>query len=639
MCGIAGIVQWDADLPLRDIVGSMCDALQHRGPDDVGVWASERVSLGMRRLSIIDLDTGQQPISNEDGTVWVVLNGEIYNFRELRAELQARGHRFKTSGDTETIVHLYEEIGAQAVTRLRGMFAIAIWDATSRELLLARDRLGIKPLYYARVDGAFAFASELKALLPVPGLERRLNWAAVPHVFTSLSTPAEHSILEGVDKLAPGHVARLGSDHKLRTERYWDLTFAPDDSMRESDVIDQLRAHLDDAVQSHMVSDVPVGAFLSGGIDSSAVLATMRRFTDKPIHTFSIGFAERGHDESEAARAVATHLGTTHHALRLEAQPVELCESLVWYLDEPFGDSSAIPTFAVSRLAAEHVKVVLTGDGGDEIFGGYEKYVVEQREQRRDAWPKPIRRALGAIGDAMAEGMKGRNFLRHLALDGPQRYLDASSLFRYADHAQLLHPEAIGAIAATGAPEPWAGALEDMRSVPAGLSALQYCDLHHYLPLDILTKVDRMTMANSLEARPPLIDHHLVEFAATIPSHLLIRDGVTKYALKAAVRRQIPDAIIDRPKHGFAVPLARWLRHEWNAFMRDTLLSTRARQRGVFNPAYVEKLIDLHEHGRDLDAQLWTVLSFELWCRMFLDPPDRAVTSRTRADADGVACA
>jgi asparagine synthase (glutamine-hydrolysing) len=282
---------------------------------------------------------------------------------------------------------------------------------------------------------------------------------------------------------------------------------------------------------------------------------------------------------------------------------------------------------------------VLTGDGGDEIFGGYDKYVVEQREQKRDAWPKPIRRALGAIGNAMSEGMRGRNFLRHLALDGAERYLDATSLFRRADQGQLLHPEAAGAIAAAGASEPWAAAIEDMRAAPSGLSALQYCDLHHYLPLDILTKVDRMTMANSLEARPPLIDHRLVEFAATIPPRLLIRGGVTKYALKAAVRGQIPDAIIDRPKHGFAVPLARWFRQEWNAFLRDTLLSTRARQRGVVNAAYVEKLIGLHERGRDLDGQLWTLLSFELWCRLFLDPPNRAVSSGTWSDAQGVACA
>ena len=635
MCGIAGLVRW-TDAPVRvDDVVNMCQAIRRRGPDDQGVVASAHAAIGMRRLSIIDVSTGQQPVHNEDKTVWVVFNGEIYNYAELRRGLERRGHRFYTSGDTETIAHLYEDHGADLVHSLRGMFAIAVWDTKRNSLLLARDRLGIKPLFYAHVDGGLAFASELKALLELPEIDRRLSWPAVRHLFAFLSSPPAQSIVEGVYKLEPGHRATISEPGRLRTQRYWDVTFRPNTAATEAELVDELRTLLADAVGSHLVSDVPVGAFLSGGIDSSAVVAEMSRSAPGPIKTFSIGFKERAFDELQHARTVARAFGTDHHELVLEPGDVSLLEDLFWCLDEPFGDSSSLPTYMVSKLAAEHVKVVLTGDGGDELFCGYQKYVVEGRERARDAWPQSIRRALGAVGQAMPYGMTGRRFLRHLSLTGATRYLDAARLFPDDDQAILFRPDVLPRLRADDATS---AALDHLRVVRGSwVSALQYGDLHGYLPLDILTKVDRMTMAHSLEARPPLLDHRLVEFAATVPPQLLLRGASTKHLFKQAMRGILPDAIIDRPKQGFAVPLSRWFRGEWLAFVGDVLRSTACRDRGVFDPAGVDRLLRLHAEGRDLDLQLWTMVSFEHWCRLFLDRPSPRRPAATAATATAAA--
>jgi asparagine synthase (glutamine-hydrolysing) len=389
--------------------------------------------------------------------------------------------------------------------------------------------------------------------------------------------------------------------------------------------VEQLRDVLTESVVLHQVSDVPVGAFLSGGIDSSAVVAMMAKPAAGRLKTFSIGFAESGFDELQHARTVAKAFGTDHYDLVLQPDVVKIVEDLTWYLDEPFGDTSAIPTYMVSQLAAEHVKVVLSGDGGDELFAGYDKYVVEARERKYDRMPSSLKLVAGTIGAVMPYGMKGRRFLRHVALEGARRYLDASTMFRVDEMQGLFQPEAFAQVAQSA---PWSASLATLRSDRDDwLSAVQYRDLNHYLPLDILTKVDRMTMAHSLEARPPLLDHKLVEFAATIPSHLRLRNGTTKYIFKQAMRGILPDAIIDRPKQGFAVPLARWFRGDLSEFARDLLLSDTCRQRGVFDPDYVNRLLQLNDRGRDLDLQLWTILSFEVWCRRFLDVreavPDR----------------
>jgi asparagine synthase (glutamine-hydrolysing) len=626
MCGIAGIVRWNDEPVFEHEIRSMCDVMVHRGPDDHGVYVAPGVGIGMRRLSIIGLDSGHQPMSNEDGTIWVVFNGEIYNYAELRHDLQQRGHVFKTTSDTECLVHLYEEHGSGVVDQLRGMFAFAIWDGNTRQLLLARDRLGIKPLYYTESRHGLIFASELKPILQCHGVDRSLDWEAVGHLLTFLATPSAHSIVSGIRKLEPARVAIARAGQPLRIERYWDVTVQPDEGATEGELIERLRALLEESVALHCVSDVPVGAFLSGGIDSSAVVATLARQHAEPVKTFSIGFEEAGFDELSYARDVAARFGTDHYDLVVRPDVVAVVEDLTWYLDEPFGDTSAIPTYMVSKLAAAHVKVVLTGDGGDEVFAGYERYLVEDRERSFDKLPRPLRRAAGAVGAMLPGGTRGKRFLQHLALDGARRYVDASAMFRADDLRRLLHPNAYDIVAnhdaAGGAARSMDGYGNDW------LSAVQRWDLAAYLPQDILTKVDRMTMAHSIEARPPLIDHRIVEFAATVPARLRLHNGRTKHLFKQAMRGLLPDLIIDRPKQGFAVPLAKWLRTDLATFARDILLSQSARERGLFNLQHVEHLLRLNERGRNLDLQLWTILSLELWCRRFIDRPAHA-----RADA------
>ncbi|PYT14569.1 MAG: asparagine synthase (glutamine-hydrolyzing) [Acidobacteria bacterium] len=617
MCGIAGIVGLRGQPVEGSEIRSMCAVMAHRGPDDEGLYLGNGVGLGMRRLSIIDLETGHQPLSNEDGTIWAVCNGEIYNFRELRGELERRGHVLSTGSDSETIVHLYEEHGAGCVEKLRGMFALAVWDERRRRLLLARDRLGIKPLYYAEADGRLIFASELKAVLQPSGVERRLSWGALGHLLTSLCTPARDSIVEGVRKLEPGHLLVAAPGRPIRIERYWDVSFGPAGVRGEEEIAEGLRQRLEESVRLHMVSDVPLGAFLSGGIDSSAVVATLARLSPSPVKTFSIGFVEEDFNELRYARRVAERYGTEHHEMIVTPDVLGIVDDLAWYLDEPFGDSSAIPTYVVSKLASEFVTVVLSGDGGDELFAGYDKYVVEGRERRYDVLPGPLRRAIGLAARLMPDGARGRGRLHHLSLTGAPRYLAASTLFRAAQKRALLRPDAYDRLSRE---DPWRD--EAVCLARAGgdwLSALQYLDLNSYLPLDILTKVDRMSMAHGHEARVPLLDHPLVEFAAAIPAELRLRDGVTKSIFKQTMRGVLPDEVVDRRKQGFAVPLGRWFRGQFGRFVRDLLLSETCRRRDILDPGYVARLLAQHDRGRDLDLQLWTLISFELWCRTFLD--------------------
>jgi asparagine synthase (glutamine-hydrolysing) len=618
MCGIAGLVRWDGPSPSALDVHAMCDAIIHRGPDDEGVYVDEYAGIGMRRLSIIDLAGGHQPISNEDGSIWIVFNGEIYNYRELARDLRQRGHVLATSSDTEVIVHLYEEYGAACVDRLRGMFAFAIWDRRRRELLLARDRLGIKPLFYAPLPNGLAFASEIKALLQLPEVPRALNWGALGHLFTFLTTPATESIVDGVRKLDAGHRAILRPFRPLVAERYWDLEFDEDTAASEEVLAGRLRQAFDEAVGLHLRSDVPLGAFLSGGVDSTIVVNAMARQATTPIKTFSIGFEDRGFDELPYARAVAEACGTEHHELVLQPQSLDVIEDIVWHLDEPFGDSSAIPTYVVSKLAADHVKVVLSGDGGDELFGGYDKYVVEQREQWCDTLPPALKRVCARLGVILPHGAPGQRWLQHLGLSGPRRYLDASTLFPAREQARLFRPDVQELVSETNPLTAALDALNRLRGRP--LAALQYCDLRSYLPLDILVKVDRMTMAHSIEARPVLLDHVIVECAATIPERLQIHAGQTKYLFKRAMADLLPREIAERPKHGFAVPLARWFRGPLTGFIRDVLLSDTSRQRGIIEPRFVEHLLQLNRRGRSMERELWTLLCFEQWCRTFLDP-------------------
>ena len=615
MCGIAGILSLGEKPVDQDEVQAMCDAMVHRGPNDSGYYVATGIALGMRRLSIIDLETGHQPVHNEDGSVWVVFNGEIYNFKQLRTSLLRQGHRFYTETDTEVIVHLYEQYGDSCVEKLRGMFAFAVWDDRQKKLLLARDRLGVKPLFYSTTGGRVAFGSELKVLLQLPEIDRRLNWTSVNHLFSAMCTPASESIVDGVHKLKPGHILTASARHGIRVHEYWDVDFEPDYGKSDEFFIERLRDLLEESVRLRLIADVPLGAFLSGGIDSSAVVATMARISSAPVRTFSIGFSDPDYNELDYARQVATQFGTEHHELVIEPNVLEVIDDIAWYLDEPFGDSSAIPTYMVSKLAAENVTVVLSGDGGDELFAGYDRYLVERRERKYAMIPAPIRKTAGLIGRAMREGMTGRNFLLHLAIDGPARYLDANVLFRERDKARLFETDVYRQIQG----EDWQDVWRGISPGSHWLSSLQYADIKSYLPNDILTKVDRMSMAHSIEAREPLLDHKLVEFAATIPPELKMKGETTKYIFKRAMEGVLPNEILHRPKRGFAVPLSRWFRGQLGPFVRDLLLSRSSLERGIFRKSYIERLIEMNDRGRSMDLRLWTLITFELWCRRFID--------------------
>jgi asparagine synthase (glutamine-hydrolysing) len=622
MCGIAGFA--DAHIP-RDaphapgerLLQHMCSVIRHRGPDEEGVRAEGGIGLGMRRLSIIDLATGQQPIRNEDATVWVVFNGEIYNYRELRSHLARRGHRFQTSSDTEVIVHGYEEWGEAVFSRLNGMFGIALWDRTSGSLVLARDRVGIKPLYYTERNGRLLFGSELKSLLATGEISPELDVPALEHYLAFLYTPPDQSILRGVRKLPPGHLLRW-RDGRAHVHPYWRPP-VDEHAIDAGEAADALYDHLRAAVQSHMVSDVPIGAFLSGGVDSSIVVGLMAEASDRPVKTFSIGFDEPAYDELDAARVVAKHFGTDHHEFVVRPDALAIAERLVFHFDEPFGDSSAIPTWYVSELARRHVTVVLSGDGGDELFGGYDRYLPHPMVERFDRLAVPGARQLaGAVARRLPHGATGRRFLHHVSQPAVQRYIDAVSFFGPDDRNALLMPGVMREPAVS--PERrLAAQFAGTAHLPFG-SRMMHADFVTYLPEDVLTKVDRMSMAHSIESRVPLLDHRLVEFALSLPLPLKIRDGVRKRLLKEVGGRLLPQEILHRRKQGFAVPLAAWCRGGLRDAFTDVLQSPRLRQRGYFNPREIQRLLDEHLTGRrDHELRLWQLFMFELWHRQYID--------------------
>jgi asparagine synthase (glutamine-hydrolysing) len=586
---------------------AMGDTLFHRGPDEGGIYTAPGVGLGMRRLSIIDLKTGHQPLTNEDRTVWVVFNGEIYNYRELTADLLARGHRFATASDTETLVHLYEEHGADCVRHLRGMFAFALWDARRRTLLLARDRLGIKPLYYAQTPRGVVFGSELRALIASHCVRRRVDPGGLAAYLRFGYVPDPLTILEGVAKLPPGHVLLAREGQAGAPQRYWEPTSHfrdSDESLDETEAGARLWGLIGDAVRSHLVSDVPVGAFLSGGVDSSAVVGLMAREAGVPVKTFSVGFREPRFNEAPYARQVAEWFGTEHHELIATPQDLGLLEDVLDACDEPFADASAIPTYLVSRLARQHVKVVLSGDGGDELFAGYDRYVVDRRERRLGMLGDlGLGAPLRFVSDALPEGAPGKNFLRHFSLPRMERYLDAISLFPDRALRDLLEPDV-----ASANPPLFENALRDSQGLDA-LSRLQDLDLRTNLPGDILTKVDRMSMAHSLEARVPLLDHPLVEFACRLPASLRMRSGQTKYLLKSILQGRVPDEVLGRPKWGFGVPIRSWFGERLPGFLRDRLGNGKRLEDIGIRPEPVRALLNLFEQrGReDHCYRLWAL--------------------------------
>ena len=627
MCGIAGFADNTGGArpgqgPVRlenefNLAHRMCEVIRHRGPDDEGIHVEPGVGLGMRRLSIIDLAGGRQPIHNEMSTVWVVFNGEIYNYQQLRSELEAFGHQFCTASDTETIVHAYEQWGEDVFRRLRGMFGIALWDRPKRTLLLARDRAGQKPVHYAEKRGRLYFGSEIKSLLAAGAVEPRLDLAALDHYLAFLYTPPEGSIFEGVKKLPPGHFLRF-RDGRVEIKQYWQV--AAQESFRgtERDATDMLRGVLQDAVSSQMMSDVPLGAFLSGGVDSSAVVGLMAQVSSRPVKTFSIGFDDPAFDELEHARTVARHFGTDHHEFVVRPDGLSILDDMIAHFDEPFADSSAIPTWYVSEIARRHVTVVLSGDGGDELFGGYDRYLPHPRVARFDRMPIPGLRAAASIAwPLLPHGARGKNFLRHVAKDSAGRYLDSIALFQSDERASLYTPGVRTALA-RDAEDALARHFERFAALPHDSRMMRF-DFETYLPEDVLTKVDRMSMAHSIETRVPLLDNEVIDFAASLPAHLKIKNGRRKYILKETLRPLLPAGILDRRKQGFGIPLGTWFRGGLTDLFSDILDAPRTKERGYFEPAFIARLLREHLAGRDHTLRLWQLLVFELWHRHYLD--------------------
>jgi asparagine synthase (glutamine-hydrolysing) len=622
MCGIAGKLNPSGEPVSPAEIHAMCNTIVHRGPDDEGIYVSGPVGLGMRRLSIIDLSGGKQPIHNEDRSVWVVLNGEIYNFPQLRSELESRGHCFYTRSDTEVIVHLYEEHGSACVEKLRGMFAFALYDERKQQLLLVRDRLGKKPLYYSACsNGSLLFGSEIKALLTADPELNKPDLGALLNYFCFGYVPDPASAFQPIRKLPPGHLLEF-CQGSIRVERYWDLTrFGLYSPASEEECLEELEALLSDSVKMRLISDVPLGAFLSGGVDSSLVVAMMARHSSRPVKTFSIGFTSPDFDESGYARLLAQRFETEHCELTLEPDFEELLPQLLASMDEPFADSSLLPTYYVAQLARRHVTVALSGDGGDELFAGYDRYGIALRRRRFDWAPQWMGRLFrDHLYATLPNSLKGSRFLYNASLPDGLRYVDSVSYVsaQQRDRA-LFSEEFLAQIRALEAPS--AGFASHLESISGadGLSRLQYLDIKTYLPGDVLTKVDRMSMAVSLEVRCPLLDHVWVEHAAALKPEWKLRMGEPKYILKKLAERMgVPPELLYRPKQGFAVPLVHWMRNQLRRDLLQLLLEPQTIQRGYFNREAVARVIHEHTTGRrDHSGSLWVLLVFELWQRQF----------------------
>ena len=613
MCGIAGFISREKNtLERKELLERMCRVILHRGPDEQGTFVEKRAALGMRRLAIIDLKSGQQPIFDCSGNLAIVFNGEIYNFHELKKELESRGHSFKTNSDTETIVHAYEEYGEKCLEHLRGMFAFAIWDKQKEKLFIARDRAGKKPLFYAQTkSGEFVFGSELKVLLAHGGVEKKLNLAALDAYLTFGYVPEDFCIFENVYKLPPAQFLTF-QNGEIKVEKYWDFPLFEEKDLRsEEEICEELREILIEAVKIRLISEVPLGAFLSGGVDSSAVVGAMSKFGK--VKTFSIGFNEDSYNELKYARVAARYFETEHHEFIVTPEIVNEVDKLVWHFDEPFADSSALPTFVVSKMAREFVTVVLSGDGGDELFGGYTRYKIHEGRNNFSKLPAFIRQQMQTASEILPHGARGRNFLRNVSLNPIERYIDSVSQFTKLNRKSLYSADFRAKLNGSfGAGETSFARLAKGNS----FDSLLYLDSKTYLPADILTKVDRMTMAVSLEARAPLLDHKFIEFAAKIPAELKLKNGATKYIFKKAVRSFVPDGILDRPKQGFGVPIDVWINEQLRPRIRETLQAKQTSERGIFEPKYIETLLEEHEHGRrDHSHALWTLFMLELWQR------------------------
>ena len=630
MCGICGFAGGRGEIDAaRSLLEKMTALLPHRGPDDSGCFLSgdARVGLGHRRLSIIDLAGGHQPMSNEDGTVVMVYNGEIYNFRDLKGPLEAAGHTFRTNCDTEVIIHLYEQEGERCVEKLRGMFAFAIWDARRDVLFLARDRLGQKPLFYRQDKRGIVFASEIKSILADASIPRRLNPVALDRYLTYQYVPHPMSMFEGIAKLPPAHTA-LWRDGSLKVSRYWQPDFEREIPGSEAEYIERTRALVDEATRMRMIADVPLGAFLSGGIDSSIVVALMARASSESVKTFSIGFHEKKFDETDYARLVARRYATDHTEFVVEPRCLEVLGALAWHYDEPFADSSAIPTWYVAKMTAAKVKVALSGDAGDENFAGYPRYRAVRLAGVYDRFPRLLKaffhpglwRRLPVSVEQKSLRRRAKKLVLALNLPPEERYLTWIAIYDEARKAALYTGEFAANL--EGVPPAIEFLLDEYRRAPGRdfLSRTTFVDLMTYLPCDLLTKVDIASMAHSLEVRSPFLDHKVVEMAAGMPASLKMRRLCGKHVLKRAFADLLPPEIINRPKMGFGVPIARWFRNELAGFVRHVLMDDAALSRGYFRPDAVRTLIDEHVNGVfDHGYRLWALLMLELWHRTFID--------------------
>ena len=643
MCGICGQFAFAPDAPpvTRDSIEAMMGSMEYRGPDEADLYLSGQVGLGHRRLKIIDLTTGQQPLSNQDGTVWIIFNGEVYNYVELRKQLVSNGHRFKSKSDTEVIVHMYEEYGEKCVPMLDGMFSFAIWDGRNNTLLIARDRVGIKPLYYCESDGVLAFASEIKALFAAGVITPEVEPAMVDRFLTYYYTPGAMTTFKGVRKLLPGHYMVV-RDGRIKTECYWDLQFPSVTSTKEPKaLVQELTDLLRDSVRSHMISDVPVGVLLSGGVDSTAMLSFAVEQAQQEVSSFTIGFDGASCvDERPFARLAAERFGSRHYETTITAKDfADFLPRYIWHMEEPVCEPPAVALYYVSKMAREHVTVLLSGEGGDEVFAGYQTY-------RNLVWLEAIKRGLGPLSGLAAKGMSalaslaGLPRVQHYAeLAGlpiadyyHSRTSDPTQFFNRAKHS-FYSDDFRSLIAGQTA---WATS-RDLWSKTKDWSILNrmlYVDTKTWLPDDLLVKADKITMANSLELRVPLLDHHVLEFGASIPQSLKLKGITTKYLLKKAMEPRVPAEILNRPKTGFPVPYNQWLRHDLRDIVRGILLDPSTKRRGYFASDAVETLLDNNDKDGRFSKEVFSLLALELWHRTFLDQratltPPAVVTSAT----------
>ncbi len=626
MCGIAGQLRTDGQAADTQLLGRMCAAIEHRGPDSRGTHVAGNVGLGIQRLRVIDLATGDQPIYNEDRSVVVVLNGEIYNFEELRSRLRGSGHEFRTKGDTEVIVHLYEEEGVDCVRSLHGMFAFALWDGERRRLLLARDRVGKKPLFYSHRPQALSFASELRSLLQDPEVPREVDYQALDCFLAYQYVPAPLSAFKAIRKLAPASTLVMEGG-EVTISRYWDLDYSRKRPVGDvAEVHHEIRETLRRATRRRMIADVPLGAFLSGGVDSSAVVAAMAQQSTQPVKTFSIGFDYQPFNELPYAKQVAEQFGTEHHEFVVKPDLTEVIPRIVRHYGEPFADSSAVPSFYVSELTRRHVTVALNGDGGDESFGGYNRYVSNLMSRRLERLPHSLRVMAAAVGERIPQNRnmastrnRGKRVLRSLAMEPEDRYARHMSYFDSVQREQTYTPEFKARIGQSLAP----AVIRDVWAQTSGESIvdkLMEVDVKTYLPGDLLAKMDVATMAHSLEARSPLLDPEIMALGASLPASLKINGTQKKVVLRDALRPWLPESVLDRPKWGFAIPLAEWFRTDLRGYLGEVLFDPVTTSRGYFHQDVIRQYFDSHVEGRmDNSPRLWALLMLELWHREFID--------------------